>query len=154
MTSLPLRFSLAKKYLSHMLLVRSPFSKFWVQPLVIHPLLLFFPCSFQISSLAQLFLCISHIFFSYALLGPFSLSLSHSPFFPSPPLCEGIYSTILLRSMWIIPFSTMNILIHGGISSNDFFLGPITNLLSASLYSMENSMMHPSLTQLNQRLIA
>jgi hypothetical protein len=75
-----------------------------------------------------------------------SFIFSSSPFFPSPPFTRGgrgVYSTILSRSMCVSPFSTNNIFIHGGISSNNLLLGLAANfvlaLLKDSLHSIANS---------------
>jgi hypothetical protein len=129
-------------------------------------------------SYTRLFLHISHIFFFFVLLVPFSshltssfsgsllldpLFLFASPLFPSLPHFTpggggGSYSTILLGSMLIIHLSTVNIIIHRGIYSNNFLLGPDTNFHSVlledwSLHSIENSIIYPYFTHSNHNSI-
>jgi hypothetical protein len=173
MTSLLLCFSLAQTVSLHTL---------WCGLFSLHlgsDYSFFTPCflfstSLLISSLAQLFLHISQLFFSSSLLDPFSSHLissssgsllwihSFSLFpllsIPPPYTWGGVYLTILLGSMHIIPFSTNNIFIHRGISSNNLLLGPIANFLSTllkdSLHSIENSTIYPSFTCSNQNSIA
>jgi hypothetical protein len=113
------------------------------------PLAMFFPplCSaFLLSSTLLVYLSTLYLLYSSGYIPFFTSSqqfmdpsqhihlLYHFP--PSlqlHPSTRGFYSTILMGSMRIKLFSTNNIFIESGISSNIYFLGPSANFLSASL---------------------
>jgi hypothetical protein len=113
--------------------------------------------STRLAYLLDLFLLCSYgsILFSPHLIFFWIHSFSFLPHSFHPPLlCEGGGGGVVTLPFYWAPFSllfsTINIFIHKGISSDNLLLGMNANFLSAllkdSLHSIEHSTIHPSFT--------